>query len=121
MSKFKNKKVDHPKYGVFDSIGEYNRFLYLLERQDKGEITNLQRQVVFELIPKTELPRPRKNRHGRCENVEKAVTYVADFVYLDKNEGRVVVEDFKGIRTDVYNIKRKLMLYQKGIQIDEVY
>jgi hypothetical protein len=35
-------------------------------------------------------------------------------------DGKFVVEDAKGIRTDIYKIKRKLMLQVHGIQITEV-
>lgn len=45
--------------------------------------------------------------------------YVADFVYKDEN-GEEVVEDVKGMRTKEYIIKRKLMLWQYGIQVREV-
>ena len=51
--------------------------------------------------------------------MEKSCGYVADFVYTDKN-GNVVVEDVKGIKTEVYKIKRKLMLYIHNIKIKKV-
>ena len=43
--------------------------------------------------------------------------YVADFVYM--HDGKHVVEDATGVRTADYVIKRKLMLYLKGIKILE--
>ncbi len=46
------------------------------------------------------------------------ITYLADFVY--EKGSQTIVEDVKGLRTDVYKIKRKLMLYFHGIQIKEV-
>ena len=90
----------------FDSRKEAARYseLKLLERA--GAIRDLQLQVPFELIPKQE--------------GERACTYVADFVYTDTRTGRQVVEDAKGMRTDVYKIKRKLMLWRHGIRISEV-
>ena len=90
----------------FDSRKEAARYseLKLLERA--GEIRDLQLQVPFELIPKQE--------------GERACTYVADFVYHIAGTGEMVVEDAKGMRTDVYKIKRKLMLYRHGIRIHEV-
>lgn len=48
------------------------------------------------------------------------MVYVADFVYTDNNTAEQVVEDAKGERTKEYIIKRKLMLYLKGIRIKEV-
>ncbi len=94
---------------VFDSHKEYKRFceLSLLERA--GEVTNLQRQVKYELIPSQRID-------GRV--VERPCTYVADFVY--QQDGKTVVEDTKGFRTKDYIIKRKLMLWVHGIRIMEV-
>jgi hypothetical protein len=50
--------------------------------------------------------------------VERAVHYVADFVYKDNY--KEIVEDAKGFRTKDYIIKRKLMLFIHGIRIKEV-
>ena len=116
-SKYKNKRVYDATYGVFDSAGEYKRFLHLKDLERRGEIQKLERQVVYELIPKCTLPRPYKE-HGRMKNCEKKVEYIADFTYF-KN-GEFIVEDFKGQPTDTYILKRKLMLYRYGIQISEV-
>ena len=90
---------------LFDSKAEAARWqeLSLLERA--GEITELERQVEYELIPK--------------QKGERAVKYIADFRYKD-HEGKVVVEDTKGVRTPVYILKRKLMLRVHGIRIREV-
>lgn len=49
---------------------------------------------------------------------ERAVVYIADFVYT--YNGVDVVEDAKGVRTDAYILKRKLMLYFHDISIYEV-
>jgi hypothetical protein len=71
-----------------------------------GLIKDIQTQVKFELIPK--------------QDGERACCYVADFVYTDCNTGKKVVEDTKGYRTEVYRIKRKLMLWVHGIKIIEI-
>ena len=104
QNKYKNEKITMDGM-TFDSKKEYYRYcdLKLLERA--GEIKDIQRQVKFELIPKQE--------------GERAVTYIADFVYTDRN-GKKVVEDTKGVRTKDYIIKRKLMLWRYGIKILEV-
>lgn len=104
MNKYGAKKVKAPDGQVFDSTQEFQRYgvLRLLERA--GKISNLRRQVSFELIPKQE--------------GERACTYIADFVYTDAN-GDLIVEDSKGFRTDAYKIKRKLMLWVHGIRIKE--
>ena len=52
--------------------------------------------------------------------MERAVSYVADFVYVDCATGETVVEDAKGVRTKEYVIKRKLMLWVHGIRVKEV-
>ena len=75
-----------------------------------GLISELREQVRFELIP------AQFDASGHC--LERSCSYIADFVYLDKN-GVQVVEDTKGVRTDVYRIKRKLMLLKYGISIHE--
>ena len=95
----------------FDSHKELRRYLELRLLERSGQINGLKRQVKFELIP------PQKNEKGRC--IERAVTYIADFVYKDR-QGNTVVEDTKGMRTKEYIIKRKLMLYFHGIKIREV-
>ena len=98
---------------VFDSIKECERYKDLLILEKAGEIRDLRRQVRFELLPKMK----GKNRN------ERAVHYVADFTYYRKNPhgaDEYVVEDVKGMRTEVYKLKRKLMLYRKNISIEEV-
>lgn len=103
-AKYGNTKVEIDGM-PFDSKREAARWreLRLLERA--GEINDLRRQVRYELVPKLPGERP--------------VDYIADFVYRDKN-GNEVVEDVKGVRTPVYVIKRKLMLWRHGIRIREV-
>ena len=90
---------------LFDSKAEAARWqeLQLLERA--GEITELERQVEYELIPK--------------QKGERAVKYIADFRYKD-HEGETVVEDTKGVKTPVYILKRKLLLWVHGIRVREV-
>lgn len=120
-SKYGNKKA---KAGdlVFDSRKERDRYLKLSLLMKAGEISDLRRQVSYELIPaiyetvekqmktKTKMVR-------RC--AQRAVHYVADFVYKDK-EGNEVVEDVKGsakMLTPEFCLKMKLMRHVHGIQI----
>lgn len=102
-NKYGARKLTAPDGQVFDSVKEYHRWgcLRLLERA--GEIKDLRRQVKFELIPKQE--------------GERACYYIADFTYMEN--GELVVEDCKGFKTDVYKIKKKLMLMEHGIRIKE--
>ena len=103
MSKYKNIKTVTSDGIKHDSIKEANRWCELKWLERAGKIQNLQRQVKFLLIPKQE--------------GERAVYYVADFTYTEN--GKKVVEDVKGCRTDVYKIKKKMMLYLYGIKIKE--
>ena len=50
--------------------------------------------------------------------LERECAYIADFVYTEN--GKIVVEDTKGLRTKDYIIKRKLMLYVHNIRVREV-
>ena len=107
MSKYHSRKVTWD--GIeFDSLKEARRYRELWLLKKAGEITNLQRQVRFVLIPSQRID-------GKV--VERSVSYIADFVYED--HGEIVVEDVKGLRTREYILKRKLMLWLKGIRIKE--
>ena len=94
---------------VFDSKKELGRYLELSLLQRAGKIQDLQRQVRFELIPA-------QKEDGKL--VERATSYVADFVYM--MDGKKIVEDTKGFRTKDYILKRKMMLFFHGIRIHEV-
>ena len=123
MAKYGNKKVFADGL-VFDSKKEAARYreLHILHRV--GEISDLRLQVPYELIPAQYETYERYGKNGkrlkdgrRC--IEKAVTYIADFVYKDDG-GNTVVEDTKGVKTKDYIIKRKLMLDPYGIRIREI-
>lgn len=94
---------------TFDSMKEYHRWKDLQLMQRAGQISNLQRQVGYLLIPTQRID-------GKV--VERSVKYIADFVYTQN--GMPVVEDTKGFKTKEYIIKRKLMLHEYGIRIKEV-
>lgn len=108
ISKFKNKKI-YLDGLTFDSKKEAARYSELKLMKERGEITELKTQVKFELIPK--------------QKGERACTYIADFVYKDP-EQNLVVEDVKGspkTLTEVYRIKKKLMLQVHNIKVKEIY
>ena len=99
-SKYRNTKC---KAGglSFDSIGERNRYFYLLEMEREGKIKNLGRQIKFPLDV---------NGIHICD-------YIADFVYETKDE--YITEDFKGgyrLPND-WAIKKKLMLAVHGVEV----
>ena len=111
MSKYGAKKITYDGI-TFDSMKEAQRYaeLRLLERGKV--IADLRCQVEFMLIPSW------RDENGKV--IERAVRYVADFVYKDLKTGEKVVEDTKGFKTKEYIIKRKLMLQVYGIRIREV-
>ena len=92
---------------TFDSKREAYRYLALKSMEDEGSIEDLRRQVRYELIPAFDVD----GKHYR------PVYYVADFVY--REDGREVVEDVKGMRTDVYRLKNKLFARRYGKAIRE--
>lgn len=105
---------------VFDSRKECRRWQELKLLEKAGEITDLRRQVPFEILPDQREPDRIGPRGGRKRGriIERKAVYIADFVYKDRS-GREVVEDCKGMRTKDYIIKRKLILFRFGIRIKE--
>src|SRR5436309_8286712 len=103
---------DRTKYGAvptdgFASKREAHRYreLRLLERS--GVITGLECQVAFEL-----------RAPGATGTLARVGRYIADFTYIEN--GRKVVEDAKGVRTALYQWKRKHFESEYGISITEV-
>lgn len=96
QSKYRNKRV-----GEFDSKKEWRRSNELALLEQAGAISG----VVHH-------PRFRIEICGIhvCD-------YEADFRYTEN--GKLVIEDVKGVRTDVYRIKKKLMKAVHGIEIVE--
>lgn len=118
-SKYGNKKIEVD--GVsFDSKKEAKRYRELLLLEQAGEISDIQRQVKYVLIPAQKEP-DRIGAKGGCykgKTIERECAYIADFVY--RKNGETIVEDTKGFRTKDYIIKRKLMLWVFGIRIVEI-
>ena len=104
-SKYSNIKTVTADGIKHDSRKEARRWVELTLLQRAGEISDLKRQVKYEFIPKQE--------------GERAVTYIADFVYVDNKTGNTVIEDCKGFKTDVYRLKKKLMQWRYNIKIKE--
>ena len=107
--KYRNKKCEWHGI-VFDSIKERDRFIILEASQNAGEISELKRQVRYQLIP---------DQYENGKLVERGVDYIADFTYRTA-EGTFVVEDTKGFITKEYIIKRKLMRWLFGIAIQQI-
>ena len=129
MRKYGNRKVTVD--GIeFDSVKEARRYGELKLLQRAGQISELELQKEFELIPAQYETYARYGKTGkrlqdgqRC--IEKSCVYKADFAYKDK-DGQLVVEDVKGYRDPAsagyakFIIKRKLLLWRYGIRIVEV-
>lgn len=92
---------------TFDSRREADRYLVLKSMEEDGIIEDLRRQVRYELVPAFDVD----GKHYR------PVYYVADFTY--RENGHEVIEDVKGMKTDVYRLKAKLVAYRYGMNIRE--
>ena len=110
MTKYHSRKITVNGI-VFDSHREARRYQELLLLLRAGEISQLEMQKKYTLIPAQKKP---------SGGTERAVTYTADFVYTDNRTGKKVVEDTKGVKTQQYIIRRKLMLWAHGIEVNEV-
>lgn len=117
----------------FDSRLEGKRYEVLRDAAKRGEISNLRRQVEYELIPKQTRPvafRLKTKAKVVDRVVERPCIYRADFVY-DKVDfwgiAQTIVEDTKGksfgrgkhfsTETKDFIIKRKLMLWLYNIRV----
>ena len=124
-NKYHNKKVQVDGI-IFDSAKEANRYRELDMLEKAGEISDLQRQVKYVLIPEIREPDSIGARGGKKKGkiIERECAYFADFVYWDERTQKKIVEDVKGFRGggayEVFKIKRKLMMHLFGIKVVEV-
>lgn len=102
------RKYGNVKTGGCDSKKEAKRKAELQLLEKAGVISDLKCQVTYELLPRQEY---------KGKFAEHPVKYIADFVYTEN--GETVVEDVKGMKTDVYRLKKKLMLWRYGIKVKE--
>jgi len=119
--RFKPKAVD-TEYGHFDSTSEYHRYLVLLDMERNGAITDLKRQITFQLLPqqtKVVTKQLKTKIKEVIKIVERPMSYTGDFTYYD-NKGNYIVEDAKGSKFNVdetVRIKKKLLYYFHGIEL----
>ncbi|MDR1104179.1 MAG: DUF1064 domain-containing protein [Endomicrobium sp.] len=95
---------------VFDSKKEATRYEELLLLEKAGAIEELTLQKSF-LLQEGFVEKKPKDIGSK---LIRPITYVCDFYYYDKGKGWYVVEDVKGIKTEVYKIKKKMFLKQFG-------
>ena len=116
----------HAKKVVFDGITFDSRkeglyYLKLKDMERRGEISELRLQVPYELLPaiyRDEIVHLKTKDKVIKRLIQRAVTYVADFVYVQ--DGKEIVIDAKGMRLPDYILKKKMMLALKGIEVIEV-
>ena len=93
----------------FSSKAEARRYPELLLLQAAGEIKDIELQPTYRLMA----PTP----DGSLVSTAK---YIADFRYLDIPSGDTVVEDVKGVRTQIYKLKKRWVEAQYGLKIVEI-
>lgn len=90
----------------FHSKKESVRYSELKLEENAGLITDLQLQKPYQLIEPLII---NGKRH-------RAIMYYADFTYIDE-DGNFIVEDVKGMITDIFKIKYRLMKSVHNIDI----
>lgn len=108
INKYHNKKViiDGIK---FDSQKEGNYYLKLRMLEKAGKIRDLKLQVPFVVLETFKVD----------DRTYRKTKYIADFTYFDDKD-KLHVIDVKGFRTKEYELKKKLMAWKYGIEIEEV-
>lgn len=111
-SKYGNTRVEQDGH-QFDSSKEARRWLVLKQMEAQGLISDLRRQVPFELAPAVRLEGEKRKK--------PALRYIADAVYTQ--DGKVIVEDVKSAPTkkkESYRIKKHLLKTVHGLDIKEI-
>jgi len=109
--KYRNQRIVDAHGQKFDSKAEHKYWLHLKLRERSGEIFNLERQVVYVLLPAVVI-------QGRKR---PPLRYIADMRWNEgAKTGPLVVADVKGAVTPEYRIKRHAMAAVHGIEIVEI-
>ena len=108
MSKYHSKKVEY-QGEIFDSKFELTYFIYLQELLKQGKISNLERQISYELVPR------QTDAIGKFKY--HPVEYKSDFEY-DDIQGVHHTVDTKGFKTADFRIKQKLFYYRTNREIE---
>lgn len=115
----------------FDSHKERDRYIFLKSLEDKGVISELTCQPRFTICPEVYEEREVTYKTEKLQ-IEKTVVkkvkianaryYYGDFSYVF--DGQKVVEDVKSSPenlTDLYSLKKSLMMYFFHIDVKEIY
>lgn len=122
-------KLNAEKTDGYASKHEAQRAWELKMLQRAGKISNLKEQVKYVLVPAIWKEIPRTGKRGQALKpkrvcVQRELSYIADFTYIDNTTGEKVVEDAKGYRGGAtYRIfvnKKKQMRQIYGIEVKEV-
>ena len=92
---------------TFDSGREAKRYSALLLLERGGKISNLERQVRYELAPSVKIEGEPRRR--------PALRFTADFRYVEN--GATIVEDSKGVPDTAFRIRQHLMKSVHGIDV----
>ncbi|MEK6883265.1 MAG: DUF1064 domain-containing protein [Nanoarchaeota archaeon] len=102
FSRYNKYKNIRTKYDGINFASKKEKIRYqelkLLEKASKIEDLELQPEFTLQI-----------GFTDRDGNKHRPIVYRADFTYLE--EGSEIVEDCKGVRTEVYKIKKKMLLY----------
>lgn len=115
-SKYHNEKASRGKL-TFDSKKEARRFDELVLRQQAGEIRNLKLQsehTLMESFMTLEGTRIQAIRYRDDFSYEEPITDATGTHWVLR------VEDAKGVKTDIYKMKRKLFREKYGFDITDV-
>jgi hypothetical protein len=125
-SKYGNKRVEYD--GVtFDSKKERDRYIVLKDAERQGIISDLQRQVRYELhAPEHEEYEVQLKTKTivKTRTIQRGIYYTCDFQYM--KDGVLVVEDVKSSPRQTaldkaYQIRKKLFFSKTRIHIKEVF
>ena len=97
QNKYRNKEISIAGQ-IFQSKLEAKRYKQLALLEKAGEIKDLKMQVKYEL----------QEAFTKNGKTYRKIEYIADFVYYDNKLKKTIVEDTKGIKTDVFKIKQKM-------------
>jgi hypothetical protein len=108
--KYGNIKTEYDGY-VFDSMLEQTRYQQLSVWEMSGEITDLVVHPKYKLLDGVRLPSGKK---------QQAVTWSADFEYIDVDSGEKIIEDVKSPQTaakDGFRLRVKMFQLRYGIEV----
>ena len=99
--KYGNHVVRYDGY-KFDSDQEFERYVYLKNQQIRGKISNLTVHPEYPLL----------STFSVGGKKFREIKYIADFEYI--KDGFTVIEDVKGVETDVFKLKYKMFAAKYG-------